>query len=219
MSFPASRRRNHGRSRPERFDPEDERGRLRLHFILRYVQDEQFTRALRRLSRRDGDVAAFCRRWGLTFHDDQAKAAVGQWCEQHRRNGNISPSWLLTYFSWGGFRPSNQRLIPLRFVWDPTEESRADAEARLRGALEKRMQAALDDIAGAYRRYDKPSRQERPARGRHLNWLFQRQRYGRTYEDIAERAQIVEPDAVRRACRRLADRMGLELRQYSRTRT
>ena len=219
MSPPASRRQNSGRSRPERLDPEDERGRLRAHFIYRYVQDERFARALCRLAQTNGDVAAFCRKWGLTFHDHQAEAAVRLWCEQHRRNGNISPCWLLPCFSWGGFRPSNRRLISLRFVWDPPEESRADAEARLRRALEKRMQAALDDIADAYRRYDKPSRQKRPARGRHLNWLFQRQCHGRTYEDIAKSYGRVEPPAVRQACHRLADEMGLKLRKSSRTRT
>lgn len=215
MSPPASLTRNFGRSRPERLDPEDERGRLRLHFIHRYVRDERFAHALRRLARTHGDVAAFCRRWGLTFHDHQAETAVREWCEQRRQNGGIPSSALLTYFSWGGFKPTNHGLIRLRFVWDPTEESRADAEAHLRGTLERRMQAALDDIARAYRCFDKPSRQRRPARGKHLNWLFERQCHGLTYEEIAERATMVEADAVRQACQRLAKRMELELRKSS----
>lgn len=215
MSPPTSRRQNSGQSRPERLDPEDERGRLRAHFIHRYVEDEGFARALCRLAQTDGDVAAFCRRWGLTFHDHQAEAAVQQWCVQYRRAGDLSPIALLACFSWAGFKPSSQRLIPLRFIWDPTEESRADGEARLRRALEKRMQAALDDIAGAYNSYDKPSRQRSPARVKHLNWLFERQYHGLTYEEIAKRAQMVEADAVRQACQRLAKRMELELRKSS----
>lgn len=211
MTRSASRRQKLGRTRPELFDPEDERGRLRASFIHRYVRDRNFVDALRQLARKEGDVAAFCRRWGLTFHDNQAEAAVQEWCEE-RRNWNILPSALLTGFSWGAFKPSNHRLIELEFVWDPTVESRADAEVRLRGGLERRMQAALDGIADTHRCFDEPSRQRRPAVNKHMGWLFRRQRHGQSYEEIAKDARMVAPDAVRMACRRLADRIGLELR-------
>lgn len=214
MTPPVSPRRNPGRSRPDRLDRNDERGRLRLHFIALYVGDDEFTDGLHELARSGGDVAAFCRKWGLTFNDYDAAEAIREWCEQYRRDVNISPCALLTYFTWGGFKPIYRGQICFEFFWDPTEESRDRAEARLRDAFGKKLGAALDGVADAYRGYGEPSRQRRPARGKHLNWMFERQRYGRSYGEITRSYPMVEPDAVRQACRRLADEMGLELRKY-----
>ncbi len=213
MSPSESGERTRPRKRPDRLDPDDERGRLRAGFIRLYLQDQGFRRALRRLAKRKGDVVAFCDRWGLTFRDNQAEEAVRLWCEDHCRNKSIPTDGLLSYFTWGGFRPIDQGCIFLRFIWDPTEESRTDAEARLRNAMEQRLKAALDDIAKGYHDFPEPSRQRSPRRAKHLRWLFERQRFERSYAAIAEDAAMVEAPAVRLACERLAKKIDLEIRE------
>ena len=200
-------------SRPERIDPKDERARLRLRFICLYVQDEEFQRALEELAQTEGDVEAFCERWGLTFDDCASAAAVEAWCEVRRSNPDFPYYDLLSCYSWSGFVPRNYSLIPIKFIWDPAQESRADAEKRLPSSSEGVMQAPIDEIDSAYRCFNKPPRQRSPMLFKHLGWLFERQRHGRTIEDIAKDDPMVGRDAVRHAYQRLAKKMRLTLRR------
>lgn len=196
--------------RPERFNPRDLRAQLRLRFICLYIQDEEFQRALEELT--EGDVDAFCKSRGLTFDDRAAVEAVEAWCEARRSNPDFPHCELLSCYSWGGFVPRNYSLFPVKFIWDPTQESRTDAEARLPSRFAGKMQAPTDKIDSAYRCFNKPPRQGSPMLFKHLGWLFERQRHGRTFKDIAKGDPMVGCDAVRHACHRLADKIELSLR-------
>ncbi len=164
-------------------------------------------------------VVQFCERWGLTFADKAAEEAVHWWCTERRRDGDqCKPGYLITGFHGGSTLPLDD-FAPTAANWDPTRESRADAEARLRREWEAHLKAELDWIEGAYMNLESTPLQQRPKRrpkcrpkyAEHLRWLFERQAKHLSFAKIAEGPPVTDQAAVRMACGRLAGELDLIL--------
>ena len=96
-------------------------------------------------------------------------------------------------------------------------EPRTHAEKQLSSKLRGQLHAALGTIETAYSSYEPPKHRGPKNLDEHMDWLFQRQRHRRSYAEIQGRLQQKrgedgdEGEAVRKACKRLADAMGLVL--------
>ena len=71
------------------------------------------------------------------------------------------------------------------------------------------MKERFDYIATAHN-YLPRTPQKRPKRyTKHLDWLYQHQRYKRSYAAISEKELMISVRAVQQACKRLAKEMDL----------
>jgi len=202
--------------RPHRLDPSSLRTVLRIGFLSRYLSDESFCEALRRLSVGD-DFAQFCQKWHLTFDDDQVQSAISQWCETSHELGGLAVGDVIEFFGSAVEHPDARRTTTITIFWNPTFESQKSAQSRIRKSIDRKIPALLKSIDDEFaKRYEIYPRQRSRLRGKYLDFLFIRQCSGKSFAAIHKahadkHMRMIGSKAVERACRRLAEDMGLVL--------
>lgn len=167
---------------------------------------------------------AFAASFGLDRLGEAGREQIVAWCSRYicaRRAGSAHPS---TYgpnrFSTAAlpptFEPNPVGIIkpPWREeVWDLTRERRADARKRLEKRARKHIQATLDQIEAEARTSGLVFPDTTPKLERDLDWLFQKVRFRKSFQDIYD--LLKEPpkggvDSVRRTVVRMAGRVGVD---------
>ena len=123
---------------------------------------------------------------------------------------------------WGRFvrayYPVRHAVLPVRLrpaYWMPFQETRADAEARLRAAFEDDLKNGLDEIEVGLREEGHQPSPTKDATTRHFDWLVRFQCRGESMPEIAKRpgrGERTTPQAVEQAVKSMATLIGLARR-------
>ena len=189
---------------------------LRAMFLETYLEDPDFRADLIALAEGEGapcaEIGRLCERWGITFEDRAAEAAIQWWATERRRAGpGFKPGWLISGLHASANLPDDMVAPPPADAFNPTTESREAARERILGEWSRHLDARLDAIAKEYAEAAgvQPRPQRRGETLRHMGWLYARRAYGTEYRAIAARENMAGTDAVRKACDRLARELGL----------
>jgi hypothetical protein len=149
-------------------------------------------------------VDDFVVKWGLDRLEGLPHKAVpdggdyvNAWCMIRQRWPESTPaSEFSVSRGWGELVRELDTAVSIEFAdsWDPTRERQWDAQQRLTKLAADSIRARLDSIAADAEVNGLLFRDTKPARERHLDWVFQLCRYRKTIVQIAREVQESQPE-------------------------
>ncbi len=143
-------------------------------------------------------IRDFAARWSLhLLPDNQGFSALVDYCFARHVDAAPARKFAATVQS----QPfAIKRLVPcsvsisLADLWDPTQETKSEAKARLGALLGDLLDAELERVARAHEDAGYVFSDTKNAERRHLEWLYRKQVKGETNEDLASESNRSKPD-------------------------